>query len=98
MAGLVTRVDRWVELRANSVFVQNKEDPGAGERVVGALFGVGMDKDSDAVALHCPPETLPTGAGTDRRWPLLWDPSDRMWRIRCVRRRQSCGTGIGPVA
>lgn len=47
------------KLGANAVFVQNMKDPGTGERVAGALFGTGTDKDSDAVALHCPPAALP---------------------------------------
>lgn len=42
------------KLGANAVYVQNMEDAGTGERVVDAIFGTGSDRDSDAVALHCP--------------------------------------------
>lgn len=42
------------KLGGNTVFVQNMEDAGTGERVVGAIFGVGADRDAEAVALHCP--------------------------------------------
>ena len=42
------------KLGANAVFIQNMEDAGTGERVVSALFGTESDRDSDALALHCP--------------------------------------------
>ena len=42
------------KLGANAVQLQTMEDAGTGERVVSALFGVGSDRDSDAVALWCP--------------------------------------------
>jgi len=42
------------KLGANAVYVQNMEDAGTGERVVDAIFGTGSDRDSDALALHCP--------------------------------------------
>jgi hypothetical protein len=41
------------KLGANTVFLQNMEDAGTGERVVGALFGTNSDRDADALALHC---------------------------------------------
>jgi hypothetical protein len=43
------------ELGANTVFVQTMEDPGTGERIVGHVLGTTSDRDSDALALHCPP-------------------------------------------
>lgn len=46
------------KLGANTVLIQTMEDPGTGERVVGALFGVGTDKDSDAIAYRCPEEAI----------------------------------------
>ena len=42
------------KLGANTVFVQNMEDAGTGERVVSAIFGTEADRDADAVALFCP--------------------------------------------
>lgn len=42
------------ELGANAVHLQTMEDAGTGERVVGALFGTGVDRDSEALALWCP--------------------------------------------
>ena len=42
------------KLGANTVFVQNMEDAGTGERVVSAIFGTESDMDSDAMALFCP--------------------------------------------
>jgi hypothetical protein len=47
------------KLGANTVFVQNMDDAGTGEQVVSALFGTTSDRDSDAVALSCPPGDLP---------------------------------------
>lgn len=41
------------KLGANAVQLQTMEDAGTGERVVSALFGMGSDRDSDAVALWC---------------------------------------------
>lgn len=53
--------DIWEKLReeagklgANAVQLQSMEDPGAGERFAGALFGTEVDRDSDALALWCP--------------------------------------------
>lgn len=34
--------------------LQTMEDAGTGERVVGALFGTGVDRDSESLALWCP--------------------------------------------
>lgn len=42
------------KLGANTVFVQGMEDAGTGERFAGALFGTGVDRDSDAIAFRCP--------------------------------------------
>lgn len=46
------------KLGANAIWIQTMEEPGVGERVAGALLGLGVDKDSDAIALHCAPEDL----------------------------------------
>ena len=43
------------KLGANTLFVQNMEDPGAGERIVSALLDEEPDRDSAALALYCPP-------------------------------------------
>jgi hypothetical protein len=43
------------KLGANTVFVQNMVDPGTGERIVSALLDEEPDRDSDALALYCPP-------------------------------------------
>lgn len=51
------------KLGANSILVQNMEEPGTGERIAGALLGFGTDKDSDAIALYCPPDDLPREDG-----------------------------------
>lgn len=53
------------ELGANAIYVQTMEDPGTGERVVGAIFGTGTDRDSDALALHCAVDDLPGGPRGD---------------------------------
>ena len=42
------------EVGANTVFVQNMEDAGTAERIVGGLLGTGVDRDSEALALRCP--------------------------------------------
>ena len=42
------------KLGANTVFLQNMEDAGTGERFAGALFGTSVDRDADALALRCP--------------------------------------------
>jgi len=43
------------EVGANTVFVQNMEDAGTAERIVGGLLGTGADRDSESLALRCPP-------------------------------------------
>jgi hypothetical protein len=57
-----TIVDRLREeagkLGANAVWIQTMEEPGVGERIAGTLLGIGVDKDSDAIALHCALEDL----------------------------------------
>ncbi|MBT8488345.1 MAG: hypothetical protein KJO65_05875 [Gemmatimonadetes bacterium] len=59
--GFTDEADIWNKLReeagklgANAVQIQTMEDPGAGERFAGALFGTEVDRDSDALALWCP--------------------------------------------
>ena len=42
------------KLGANLVHLQSMEDPGTGERVLGALFGTSVDRDSEAIAYYCP--------------------------------------------
>jgi hypothetical protein len=42
------------EVGANTVFVQNMEDAGTAERIVGGILGTGVDRDSEALALRCP--------------------------------------------
>ena len=46
------------KLGANAIWIQTMEEPGVGERVAGALHGLGVDKDSAAIVLHCAPEDL----------------------------------------
>jgi len=43
------------KLGANMVFVQRMEDPGAVERISSGIFGTTSDRDSESIALHCPP-------------------------------------------
>ncbi len=42
------------KLGANTVYVRSMEDAGTAERIVGAVFDVPADRDSEALALHCP--------------------------------------------
>jgi hypothetical protein len=54
------------KLGANAILLQGIEDPGGAERVVGALFGTGTDRDGQAVALWCPERASP--ADTSGVW------------------------------
>lgn len=42
------------KLGGNTVYVRSMEDAGTAERIVGAVFDVPADRDSDALALFCP--------------------------------------------
>ncbi len=47
------------DLGGNAVQIRSMEDADTGERVVSALFGTGSDRDSEAIALHCPDQGEP---------------------------------------
>lgn len=41
------------KLGANTLFIQDMEEAGTAERVIGEIFDVEADRDSEAVALYC---------------------------------------------
>ena len=58
------------KLGGNAILLQTMEEAGTGEKIVGGLFGIGSDTDSDAIALHCSDENMAEVRGGKTRTEL----------------------------